>query len=199
MIRALRIRFNSSIYKSARCCVRQRVRRQHSEIEWIMTILAHLFRAKYLALKRGGHNNKKNTTRESANTNLLGGCSFFSHRWSLFWSIFFFFFASKPLSLRLFSAAFVKNNLVCKLVSLVFSRSVQRDTRHEEEEEEGRRGRRVLWWWFPSCSFRATSRRNVVYIERGNFFARVSQTYISSAIESKLLRANTCNTCETRT
>jgi hypothetical protein len=57
-----------------------------------------------------------------------------------------FFFASKPLSLRLFSAAFVKNNLVCKLVSLVFSRSVQRDTRREEEEEEGRRGRRVLWW-----------------------------------------------------
>ena len=31
-----------------------------------------------------------------------------------------------------------------------------------------------------------------IYRERGNFFARrVSQTYISSAIESKLLRANT--------
>ena len=197
MIRALRIRFNSSIYKSARCCVCQRVRRQHSEIEWIMTILAHLFRAKYLALKRGGHNSKKNTTRESANTHLLGLLIFLSSM--ITFLIDSFFFASKPLSLRLFSAAFVKNNLVCKLVSLVFSRSVQRDTRREEEEEEGRRGRRVLWWWFPSCSFRTTSRRNVVYIERGNFFARVSQTYISSAIESKLLRANTCNTCETRT
>ena len=198
MIRALRIRFNSSIYKSARCCVCQRVRRQHSEIEWIMTILAHLFRAKYLALKRGGHNSKKNTTRESANTHLLGLLIFLSSMITFLIDL-LFFFASKPLSLRLFSAAFVKNNLVCKLVSLVFSRSVQRDTRHEEEEEEGRRGRRVLWWWFPSCSFRATSRRNVVYIERGNFFARVSQTYISSAIESKLLRANTYNKCETRT
>ena len=43
-----------------------------------MTILAHLFRAKYLALKRGGHNSKKNTTRESANTNRLGLLIFLS-------------------------------------------------------------------------------------------------------------------------
>ena len=107
-------------------------------------VLAHLFRAKYLSLKRGGDNNKKNTTRESAKTHLLGSLIFLSSM--ITFLIDLLFFASKPLSLRLFSAAFVKNNLVCKLVSLVFSRSVQRDTRHEEEEEEGRRGRRVLWW-----------------------------------------------------
>ena len=94
----------------------------------------------------------------------------------------------------------MKNNLVRKLVSLVFSRSVQRDTRREEEEEEeGRRGRRFFFVVVIPVAFFSSHERKFVYIERGNFFARVSQTYISSAIESKLLRANTCNTCETRT
>jgi hypothetical protein len=111
-----------------------------------MTILAHLFRAKYLALKRGGHNNKKKHDARKRKHKSPGGLLIFLSSMITFLIDLLFFFASKPLSLRLFSAAFVKNNLVCKLVSLVFSRSVQRDTRHEEEEEEGRRGRRVLWW-----------------------------------------------------
>ena len=164
MIRALRIRFNSSMYKSAKSwCVRQRVRRQHSEFEWLMTILSWRNSAfvQNISLKRiGGQQQKKKTRREKAQKQIPSGCSFFSHpQWSLFWFLFFFCVKTSFCCFALFCGSFVKNNLVRKLVSLVFSRSVQRDTRREEEEEEeGRRGRRFfLWWWFPSRSFRATS------------------------------------------
>ena len=139
MIRALRIRFNSSIYKSARCCLRQRVRRQHSEIEWIMTILSWLSAVQNISLSKEEDNNKKNTTRESAKTNLLVAHFSLIDDHFFDWS---FFFASKPLSLLLFSAAFVKNNLVCKLVSLVFSRFLCRRETHLTRRRRRRRRRK---------------------------------------------------------
>ena len=105
-----------------------------------MTILSWLSAVQNISLSKEEDNNKKNTTRESAKTNPLVA------HFSLINDHFFDFFLRQNLFLLLFSAAFVKNNLVCKLVSLVFSRLVQRDTRHEEEEEEEGRGRRVLWW-----------------------------------------------------
>ena len=106
-----------------------------------MTILSWLISSvQNISLSKEEDNNKKNTTRESAKTNPLVA------HFSLINDHFFDFFLRQNLFLLLFSAAFVKNNLVCKLVSLVFSRLVQRDTRHEEEEEEEGRRRRVLWW-----------------------------------------------------
>jgi len=124
-------------------------------------VLAQLcLRAKYLSQKNRRTTTTKKTRREKAQKQIPSGCSFFSHpQWSLFWFLFFFCVKTSFCCFALFCGSFVKNNLVRKLVSLVFSRSVQRDTRREEEEEEeGRRGRRFfLWWWFPSRSFRATS------------------------------------------
>lgn len=59
MIRALRIRLSSIIYKSACCCVNQRVRRQHSEIELIMTILSWLSAVQNISLSKEEDNKKK--------------------------------------------------------------------------------------------------------------------------------------------
>ena len=124
-------------------------------------VLAQLcLRAKYLSLKRigGQQQQKKHDARKRKNKSPLVA------RFSLilndhFFDFFFFCVKTSFCCFALFCGSFVKNNLVRKLVSLVFSRSVQRDTRREEEEEEeGRRGRRFfLWWWFPSRFFRATS------------------------------------------
>ena len=166
-------------------------------------VLAQLcLRAKYLSLKRigGQQQQKKHDARKRKNKSPL--VARFSLILNDHFFDFFFFFCVKTsfCCFALFCGSFVKNNLVRKLVSLVFSRSVQRDTRREEEEEEeGRRGRRFFFVVVIPVAFFSSHERKFVYIERGNFFARVSQTYISSAIESKLLRANTCNTCETRT